>query len=299
MCSITCTSAVPRPPGCDIIAPTVARDIQAPGSRELRSIVTGIAGGTFSGLTGVGGGAVMVPLLTGQLKLSQHRAHGTSLAIIMFVAVSGVIGYARAGNIDWRLVFALVPGAMLGVVAGAKAMVKVPAVQLRLLFGAFLFFVAFRQLVWHVSAGTPPGGAEGLLIEAVFGFAGGALAGVLGVGGGAIFVPAIVIFGLARLGADEDPQKVAQGVSLVVIVATGALGTVTNLKQDTIDVRTVLWVTPAAAVMAFAASLAANRMDVDVLKTIFGLMVLLLACQIWYTAARALRSGSGIGTIEV
>jgi uncharacterized membrane protein YfcA len=271
----------------------VARDIKATGSRELRSIVTGVAGGTFSGLTGVGGGAVMVPLLTGQLKLSQHRAHGTSLAIIMFVAASGVIGYARAGNIDWRLVIALVPGALVGVVAGAKAMARVPALELRSLFGAFLFFVAFRQLAWHISAGSPASGSWGLLIEAAFGVAGGALAGVLGVGGGAIFVPAIVIFGLAHVGAGEDPQKVAQGVSLVVIVATGALGTVMNLRQDTIDVRTALWVTPPAALTALAASLVANRMDVDVLKTIFGVTVLLLACQTWYTVVRTMHRNRG------
>lgn len=249
-----------------------------------------MAGGAFSGLTGVGGGAVMVPLLTGQLGLTQHRAHGTSLAIIMFVAVSGVAGYWSAGNIDWRLVLALTPGAVFGVIAGARVMVKVPALQLRLIFGAFLFFVAFRQLVWHFSAGSPQNGVEGLLIEVAFGFAGGVLAGVLGVGGGAIFVPAIVIFGLAHTGAGEDPQKVAQGVSLVVIVATGAVGTMTNLRQETIDAGTVLWVMPAAVIAALAASILANRLDVEVLKTIFGLTALFLGCQTVYTTMRALRT---------
>jgi uncharacterized protein len=272
-----------------MIRPTVARELRQPGARALHSALTGAAGGAFSGLTGVGGGAVMVPLLTGRLRLSQHRAHGTSLAIIMFVAVSGALGYWRAGNIDWRLVLALAPGAVLGVYAGARTMVRVPALQLRLLFGTFLLFVAFRQLVWDVSAGTPQGGAAGLLIEAVFGFAGGALAGVLGVGGGAIFVPAIVIFGLAHVGGGEDPQKVAQGVSLALIVCTGLFGTVTNLRQETIDVETVKWVVPVAVVAAFAASLFANRLDAEVLKTIYGLTALGLGGQIMYTTARTLR----------
>ncbi len=228
----------------------------------------------------------MVPLLTGQLKLSQHRAHGTSLAIILFIAISGVVGYWRAGNIDWRLVVTLAPGAIVGVYVGAKAMVRVPARQLRLLFGGFLFFVAFRQLVWHISAGTPHSGAAGLLIEAAFGFAGGALAGMLGVGGGAIFVPAIVIFGLAHVSSGEDPQKMAQGVSLVVIVCTGLFGTVTNLRQQMIDVRTVTWVLPAAVISAFAASLFANRLDADMLKRIYGIVALFLGCQIVYHTLR-------------
>jgi uncharacterized membrane protein YfcA len=265
----------------------VAREQHA--DRPARSALTGVAGGAFSGLTGVGGGAIMVPLLTGQLGLSQHRAHGTSLAIIMFVAVAGVFAYWQAGNMDWQLVLALAPGAVLGVIAGAKAMVRVPALQLRLLFGLFLFFVAFRQLLWEVSAGTPGSGPEGLLIEVVFGFAGGVLAGVLGVGGGAIFVPAIVIFGLAHMDAGEDPQKVAQGVSLVVIVLTATIGTLTNLRQDTIDIATARWVVPAAMIAALAASLVANRLDVDTLKRVYGLVALFLGCQIVYATSRALK----------
>jgi uncharacterized membrane protein YfcA len=123
----------------------------------------------------------------------------------------------------------------------------------------------------------------------VFGFAGCILAGVLVVCGGAIFFPAFVLFGLAHAGAGEDPQKVAQGVSLVVIVATGAIGTVTNLRQDTIDLDTAKWVVPAAVVAALAASIIANRIDGDVLKRIYGLVALFLGCQIVYTTARAIQ----------
>lgn len=228
----------------------------------------------------------MVPLLTGQLRLSQHRAHGTSLAIIIFIAMSGVIGYWRAGNIDWQLVAALAPGAVAGVYVGARTMVRVPALQLRLLFAGFLFFVAIRQLFWHFSAGTPHTGASGLLIEIGFGFVGGVLAGVLGVGGGAIFVPAIVIFGLTSVASGDDIQKVAQGVSLVVIISTGVFGTLTNLRQDTIDVETVKLVTPIAVVAAFFASLLANRLDAEMLKRIYGITALFLGAQIVYNTAR-------------
>jgi uncharacterized protein len=260
----------------------------------MLSVVTGSAGGALSGLTGVGGGAVMVPMLTGWLKLSQHRAHGTSLAIIMFVAISGVAGYWHAGNIDWPLVLALSPGAVAGVYVGAKAMVKVPALQLRLLFGVFLLFVAFRQLVWQVSAGGSQSGAAGLLIEAAFGFAGGVLAGVLGVGGGAIFVPAIVIFGLADVAGGGDPQKVAQGVSLVVIICTGAIGTLTNLRQETVDIDIAKWIIPPAVAAAFGASLVANAIDPDVLKRIYGVLALALGVQTIYTSVRGIRTGEPV-----
>ena len=266
-------------------------ETKALGSRGSRAVLTGVAGGTFSGLTGVGGGAVMVPLLTGQLRLTQHRAHGTSLAIITFIAIAGVIGYWRAGNIDWGLALTLAPGAVAGVYIGARAMVKVPALQLRLLFAAFLFFVAFRQLVWNVSTESVQSGGTGLMIELAFGFAGGLLAGVLGVGGGAIFVPAIVIFGLAGAGNGDDLQKVAQGVSLVVIIFTGVFGTVTNMGQDTIDVDVVKAVTPPAVLTAFLAALFANNLDDDLLRRIYGLTALLLGLQITYTSIRAMAAG--------
>ena len=261
-----------------------------PGSRGVRSVLIGIVAGSFSGLTGVGGGSIMVPLMTGQLGLSQHRAHGSSLAIIAFVAVAGALGYAHAGNIDWRLVLALTPGAIAGVLVGARTMMRLPEARLKLLFGLFLLFVAFRQLVWQVEAGAPGGGIESLLVEAAFGFAGGLLAGVLGVGGGAIFVPAIVIFGLADLSGGADPQKVAQGVSLVVIVLTGFAGTITNVRQGAVDAPTVRWIAPAAVVAAFAASIVANDIDAAVLERIYGVTALLLGVQTIFESARRLRA---------
>jgi uncharacterized membrane protein YfcA len=265
----------------------------------LSGVLTGVGGGAFSGLTGVGGGAVMVPLLTSWLKLGQHRAHATSLAVITVVAAAGMIPYWLAGNIDWPLALTLLPGAVAGVYLGARAMLRVPALQLRLLFGAFLLFVAFRQLAWHVTAGGSHGGFSGIAIETTVGLAGGLLAGMLGVGGGAIFIPAILIFGLADVSSSADPQKVAQGVSLVVIVFTGMAGTLTNLRQDVIDVHTARWVAPAAVVAAFGASLIANRLDAELLKRIYGVTALGLGVQTIYTSARRLRAGEPAELMEM
>jgi hypothetical protein len=260
----------------------VAR-IELPRPQRLEAAIAGALGGAFAGLTGVGGGAIMVPLLTGRLGLGQHRAHGTSLAVIMFVAPIGVLPYWRAGNIDWPLALALIPGALVGVYAGARTMAKVPPMQLRMLFGAFLLFVAFRQLAWSVSAGAPTTGGEALVLDLATGLAGGMLAGVLGVGGGAVFVPAIVILGLAGGG---DVQQVAQGVSLVVIIATAALGTFTNLRQGVVDLAVVGWVAPAAVVAAVCGALVANRLDADLLKRLFGVTALILGAEAMYSAWR-------------
>ena len=116
-------------------------------SKPGRSVFTGLTGGFFSGLTGVGGGVVMVPLLTGLLRLPQHRAHGTSLAIVIFVASAGLIGYWISGNIDWELALWLALGSAGGGYLGATAMTRVAPQPLRLLFGVFLLAIAIRMFV--------------------------------------------------------------------------------------------------------------------------------------------------------
>ncbi len=114
---------------------------------SARSVLTGATGGFFSGLTGVGGGAVMVPLLTSLLRLPQHLAHGTSLAIVIFVATSGLIGYWRTDNVDWGLAPWLAIGGASGAYIGAVTMSRLAPRLLRLVFGVFLLSVAIRMFI--------------------------------------------------------------------------------------------------------------------------------------------------------
>lgn len=116
-------------------------------SRRNRSVATGLAGGFFSGLIGIGGGAVMVPLLTGLLKLPQRLAHGTSLAIVVFVGAAGLAGYWVTDNVDWRLALWLAIGSVGGAYLGAVTMMRIPERSLRLIFGLFLLAIAGRMLV--------------------------------------------------------------------------------------------------------------------------------------------------------
>lgn len=89
----------------------------------------------------------MVPLFTGALKLPQHVAHGTSLAVIIFVASASLIGYAATGNVDWPLIGMFAGGAAVGAFVGARTMQFVPAFRLRQFFGLFLLAVAIRMFI--------------------------------------------------------------------------------------------------------------------------------------------------------
>ena len=115
--------------------------------REISlSVLIGAFDGLFSGLTGAGGGAILVPLLVTALKVPQHRAHGTSLAIIVFIALAGVPVYAQEGAVDWMLAGQLAVGSIVGVVVGAKLMLHIPARRLRRGFGVFIATVALIML---------------------------------------------------------------------------------------------------------------------------------------------------------
>ena len=111
------------------------------------SVVIGAFDGLFSGITGIGGGAVLVPLLVTALKVPQHRAHGTSIAIIALIACAGAPVYAGRGWVDWLLAAELAAGSMIGVILGAKLMLRIPALQLRRGFGLLLVVVALKMFL--------------------------------------------------------------------------------------------------------------------------------------------------------
>lgn len=113
-----------------------------------RAMITGAVGGFTSGLTGIGGGTVMVPLLTGLLGLTQRRAHATSLVIVIFAALAAVTQYLGRGQVDWPLAAALTVGAVLGAQLGARTMQNLPDRGLRLVFAVFLLLVGVRLVIW-------------------------------------------------------------------------------------------------------------------------------------------------------
>ena len=113
------------------------------------AILIGAAAGMLAGISGVGGGVFLVPLMVGVLGLAQHHAHGTSLAVIVLIAIAGAITYGLYGHItmNWTLILVLAAGSVVGVVFGARLMMRVPARQLRLAFAAFLVLLGIYMVV--------------------------------------------------------------------------------------------------------------------------------------------------------
>jgi uncharacterized protein len=107
----------------------------------------GLAGGLFSGLLGVGGGVVMVPLLVLWGGFGQRDAHAVSLGAIIPISAAGVLTFGAAGEIRVWEALALAVGAIAGAQVGARLLARVDERKLKLAFGVFMLIIAVLLVV--------------------------------------------------------------------------------------------------------------------------------------------------------
>ena len=116
-------------------------------SRTLKLVATGTAAGAFSGLLGVGGGTVIVPLLVLWMGYGEHRASGTSLAAIVVIAAVGTVLQGAYGNVDVTKGLIVGIPAVGGVLVGTWIQQRLPGDMLALLFALLLVAVAVDLVV--------------------------------------------------------------------------------------------------------------------------------------------------------
>jgi hypothetical protein len=111
--------------------------------------LAGIFIGSLSGLVGVGGGVMMVPLMVLGMGLTTKGAVSTSLAVVMFTGIIGAAGYVATGFRDPQDLLGLPPlivGSMVGAPLGVRLRDRLPSGAIRGLFGVFMVVVALRLL---------------------------------------------------------------------------------------------------------------------------------------------------------
>jgi len=202
----------------------------------LYGALIGIVAGLTGGLFGVGGGLVAVPGLVLVFKLAQHRAHATSVTSIVAIATAAALPFAFDDALDWKIAGLLVIGATTGAVLGAALMGRINEVNLARAFVAITVIAGIRLLMLSdvtTNAIFEPTGLLGALLLVATGLLAGTLAALLGVGGGLVFVPALVVlFGL--------DQHLAQGTSLAAIVPTTLVAALRHARHGRVDWRLVV-----------------------------------------------------------
>ncbi len=109
-------------------------------------VVLGLVAGYLSGLVGIGGGIIMVPVLVFFFGFTQHKAQGTTLALLMIpVGIFGVMNYHKTGNVDIKTALLLCCGFVLGSYLGSKTAISLSQDALRKIFAVLMFIVAIRM----------------------------------------------------------------------------------------------------------------------------------------------------------
>lgn len=192
------------------------------GGKEslTKDLLLGLVVGVFSGLFGVGGGIVLVPLLVLLMRTEQKEAQATSLVVVAMGATSGAVTYALADSVFWVSVPLLVAGGLVGTWLGTILVKKLQSRWLQIFFGVLLLAAAVR--IGLSSVVSEIGFVDEITVGIALGFvasglAMGFLSALLGVGGGIIVIPLLVaIFGF--------PQQLAAGTSLVAMIPLALFG---------------------------------------------------------------------------
>ena len=251
----------------------------------------GLVIGVLVGLLGGGGSILAVPALVYLAGLPLAEALPASLLVVGVTAVVGVLPRLPAHQVQWRIAAVFGGAGALTAVAGAAVNRLLPDDVVLGLFAALMIAAGGRMLQRSPAPGTACGTAGGrinwrhCLPRAVGGgLAVGFLTGLLGVGGGFLIVPALVI----GLGVE---MGMAIGTSLVIVAVNSAAGFAAYAGHASLDVGLLLAITiPAALAAAVSARLGA-RLPTDRLRRSFGVLVLVVAVAVLSEVGYGLLTG--------
>lgn len=257
----------------------------------LTYIVLGVAAGLLAGLLGVGGGIVIVPMLTFTFALQglpqehiQHLALGTSLATIIFTSVASLRAHHVRGAVSWAVVRQITPGILCGTLSGSWFAAALSGDFLRVFFIIFTFFVAWQML----SSRLPKASRQIPGILGLFGTGSviGGISSLVGIGGGSMSVPFLIWC--------NQNARVAIGTSAAIgfpIALAGATGFLLNgLKVSGLPPYSFGFIyLPALAGIAVTSYLTAplgaklaHNLPIPKLKKGFAVLLIATGCKMLY-----------------
>jgi|TARA_B110000914_G_scaffold55442_1_gene48066 uncharacterized membrane protein YfcA len=191
-------------------------------SKLLPLFLIGSIGGFLSGVLGIGGGVVFVPLLTYFTNEDFKINTGISSMAVIFVATTSSITYISNGQTFSIYILYLIIGGIIGGYLGSKLTITLDTNTLQRIFSLLLLGVSYRMMFTQDFSSQYE---ENIFLYLLIGIFSGILSGLLGIGGGVVRIPLLIFFG--GLG-----NLAAQGFSLVATVPTALTAAYTKLKND-------------------------------------------------------------------
>ena len=190
--------------------------------------MTGLLAGFLAGYLGIGGGLVLVPVLSFLFSRDPVIAHiavqmavATSLSTMLFTSMSSILSHHKRGAIIWHLVKQLAPGLLVGAVLGSVIADRIGNTALGYVFGVFALLVGLQMLFGGRNLGDRP--LPGPLLTNTTGAFIGALSSLLGIGGGSLTVPWLLCHGqqvqksIATAAACGYPIAIAGTIGFILL----------------------------------------------------------------------------------
>ncbi|MCA1819604.1 MAG: sulfite exporter TauE/SafE family protein [Thermoplasmatota archaeon] len=233
----------------------------------------GLAAGYLSTLFGIGGGLVVVPLLVYGLGYGFETARDLSLLAMGVQTPFGLWTHHRRGAVDWRMGGWLAAGGIAGVLVGDRLRPLVPVTSLKLLFALIMVGAAWRLWVRLVQGEPRRIDWAALLL---LGLGAGVVSRLLGIGGGLVTVPVLVLMGVSI--------HTAVATSLLPVFTNAAVASIGILREGATDWHPAPAIAVAALVAAPFGTLTAHAVPATPLKRAFAVVLVLAAAYVAATS---------------
>jgi uncharacterized membrane protein YfcA len=255
------------------------------------STLLGLLAGIMAGLFGIGGGMIIVPALVLLFsaqefpeKLVLIMSIATSLATIIFTSISSVVTHHRLGAVEWKKVFRLAPGIMMGAAAGAVIASHLEVDLLRVIFIGYLLYVG-AQMAMQTKP-KPGRSTSSRALDFLVAILIGLMSSLVGIGGGTLTVPYLVFFQTPMRNAVAVSSACGLPIAIASSVSYAFLGhNVPQLPEWSLGyiyLPAFAGILSASILTAPMGARLANRLPAQKLKRYFSLLIFIMAIKmIW------------------
>lgn len=254
----------------------------------LMYLIVGACAGLLSGLFGIGGGLLIVPVLVFSFgamgfaaEVIMPMAIGTSLATIVVTSISSTRSHHQNGNVDWSIFVLLAPGIAVGVWLGVQTVVRLPAEHLQRAFGCFALIVA-AQMAFSLKP-KPSRELPAKPMVMIVGSGIGYLSAMFGIGGGTLTVPYLSWCNIKMQRAVGTAAACGLPIACVGALSNIVVGwDKPGLPEDSLGF--VYWpaflgIVLTSAWLARYGAMLAQRLPADKLKRAFAVFLLIVGMQ--------------------
>lgn len=258
----------------------------------LAYLTLGAFVGFFAGLLGVGGGGIMVPILTTMFAMQgfprEHMVHlalGTSMAAIVLTSLSSLRAHHGHGAVRWDIVKGIAPGVLIGTFAGTFIASSVPTRPLAIFFACFMAYVSI-QMILNIKP-KPSRELPGTAGLAGVGGVIGVISALVAIGGGSLSVPFMTWCNVKMQNAIGTSAAI--GLPIALAGATGYLingwgsGELPAWSVGYIFLPALVLISVVSTFTAPIGARLAHRLPVATLKKIFAGVLILLSAKMLHT----------------